>query len=41
MRSRGTTGARRLSWTVRGRGVLSVRVSSCRTGRIAHSIEVP
>jgi len=40
LRSRGNTGARTLSWTVRGRGRAALRVGSCRTGWITRSIEV-
>jgi hypothetical protein len=41
MRSRGNTGARRLSWTVRGRGVVDITVASCRIGQVRHRVEVP
>ncbi len=41
MRSRGSTGSQRLSYAVRGSGVVSVRVSSCRVGAITTRIEVP
>ncbi|OGA17262.1 MAG: peptidase M14 [Betaproteobacteria bacterium RIFCSPLOWO2_02_FULL_66_14] len=40
MRSRGNTGARTLSWTLRGKGSAVVRVGSCRTGWITREIEV-
>ena len=40
LRSRGPTGARTLSWTVRGRGVASVRIGSCRTGSTSERIPV-
>lgn len=40
MRSRGTTGARRATWLVRGRGTVTVRVGSCRTGWQERLIEL-
>ena len=40
MRSRGSTGSKTLSWTLRGRGVASVRIGSCRTGWITERVEV-
>jgi len=40
MRSRGNTGARTLSWTLRGRGRVRVRVGSCRTGWIEREVEI-
>ena len=40
MISRGTTGARTLTYTVRGKGRLTLRIGSCRTGWIEHSIEL-
>ncbi len=39
--SRGNTGARRLSFVVRGQGRVTVRVGSCRTGWIAEAISIP
>lgn len=39
-RTRGTTGARTLSWVVRGRGVLSLKVGSCRVGWTTCDIEI-
>jgi len=38
--TRGTTGARSVSWAVRGRGVLNVRVGSCRVGWTTRRIEI-
>lgn len=38
--TRGTTGARTLSWVVRGRGVLSLRVGSCRVGWTTREISI-
>jgi hypothetical protein len=40
MRSRGTSGARTVTWTVRGRGRLRLRVGSCRVGWISQVVEV-
>ena len=40
MRSRGNTGAKTLSWTLRGKGVATVRIGSCRTGWITKRVEV-
>ena len=40
MRSRGNTGAKTLSWTLRGKGLATVRVGSCRTGWITKRVEV-
>jgi hypothetical protein len=40
MRSRGNTGAKTLSWTLRGKGLATVRIGSCRTGWITQRIEV-
>ena len=40
MRSRGNTGSKSLSWTLRGKGVATVRIGSCRTGWIAKRLEV-
>ena len=40
MRSRGNTGSRTLSWTLRGRGRVVVRVGSCRTGWIRREVEI-
>jgi len=39
--TRGTTGARTVSWVVRGRGALNVRVGSCRVGWTTRRIGVP
>ncbi|MEO8347001.1 MAG: M14 family metallopeptidase [Betaproteobacteria bacterium] len=36
----GTTGARTVSWAVRGRGALNVRVGSCRVGWVTCRIEI-
>ena len=41
MRSRGNTGAKTLSWTIKGSGLVSVRIGSCRTGWITERVEVP
>jgi len=38
--TRGTTGARTVSWVVRGRGALNVRVGSCRVGWTTRRIEI-
>ena len=40
MRSRGNTGSRTLSWTLRGKGTATVRIGSCRTGWITQRVEV-
>lgn len=40
LRSRGTTGARTLSYVVRGRGVVRLRVGSCRVGWVEKAVEV-
>ncbi len=40
MQTRGTTGARTVSWVVRGRGALSVRVGSCRVGWTNRRVEI-
>jgi hypothetical protein len=42
-RSRGSVSRREVSWTVRGPGRITVRVESCRTGSIEHtvSLELP
>ena len=40
MRSRGNTGAKTLSWTLRGQGVATARIGSCRTGWITKRVEV-
>ena len=40
MRSRGNTGAKTLSWTLRGKGLATVRIGSCRTGWITKRVEV-
>jgi len=40
MRSRGNTGARTLSWTLRGRGHATVRIGSCRTGWVRARIRI-
>jgi hypothetical protein len=40
LRSRGSTGARTLSWVVRGAGAVTVRVGSCRTGWVSERIEI-
>ncbi|MCS6799424.1 MAG: M14 family metallopeptidase [Myxococcota bacterium] len=39
-RSRGTTGRRTLAYTVEGRGLLHVRVGSCRTGHVEARVEL-
>jgi hypothetical protein len=39
-RSRGSVSAKTLGWTVRGSGILHVRVGSCRTGYVESRIEV-
>jgi hypothetical protein len=39
-RTRGTTGARTLSWVVRGRGVLSLKIGSCRVGWTTREMEI-
>ncbi|TSA16723.1 MAG: peptidase M14 [Betaproteobacteria bacterium] len=38
--TRGTTGARTLSWVVRGSGVVSLRVGSCRVGWTTRDISI-
>ncbi len=38
--TRGTTGARTVSWVVRGRGVLVLRVGSCRVGWTTRRVEI-
>ena len=38
--TRGNTGARTLSWVVRGRGVVNVRVGSCRVGWTSCRVEI-
>lgn len=40
MQTSGTTGARTLSWTVRGHGALDLRVGSCRVGWVARRIDI-
>ena len=40
MQTRGTTGARTVSWVVHGRGALNIRVGSCRVGWITRRIEI-
>lgn len=40
LQSRGSTGAKTLSWTLRGKGVVRVRMGACRTGWIERQIEV-
>ncbi len=40
MQTSGTTGARTLSWVVRGRGAVDVRVGSCRVGWISRRIDI-
>jgi hypothetical protein len=40
MQSRGTTGARTVSWVVRGPGAMTVRAGSCRVGWITRRIEI-
>lgn len=40
LRTRGSTGRRTVRWTVRGEGVLDVRVGSCRVGWTDHRVEV-
>jgi hypothetical protein len=39
-RSRGSVSAKTLGWTVRGSGILHVRVGSCRTGYVESRVEV-
>jgi len=39
-RTRGNTGSHTLSWVVRGRGVVSLRVGSCRVGWTTRNIEI-
>ena len=39
-RTRGTTGARTLSWVVRGTGMVSLRIGSCRVGWTTREIEI-
>lgn len=39
-RSRGNTGRSALSWVVRGKGVLTLRIGSCRAGWITHCVEI-
>ena len=39
-RTRGTTGARTMSWVVRGRGVVSLKVGSCRVGWTTRDIQI-
>ena len=39
-RTRGTTGARTLSWVVRGKGMVSLRIGSCRVGWTTREIEI-
>jgi hypothetical protein len=40
MQTRGTTGARTVSWVVRGRGVVSLKVGSCRVGWTLRDIQI-
>ena len=40
MQTRGTTGARTVSWVVRGRGTLNVKVGSCRVGWTTRRVEI-
>jgi hypothetical protein len=40
MQSRGTTGARTVSWVVRGHGAMTVRAGSCRVGWVTRRIEI-
>lgn len=40
MRSRGSSGSRALSWTLKGTGVATVRVGSCRVGWIEERIRI-
>ena len=39
-RSRGSTGTRKLRWTLKGSGKLSLRVGSCRVGWIDRTVHV-
>jgi hypothetical protein len=39
-RTRGTTGSRTVSWVVRGRGVLNLRIGSCRVGWTTRDVEI-
>ena len=39
-RTRGTTGSRTLSWVVRGHGVLSLRIGSCRVGWTTRDVDI-
>ena len=39
-RTRGNTGSHTVSWVVRGRGVVSLRIGSCRVGWTTRDIEV-
>jgi hypothetical protein len=38
--SRGTTGAKTVSWGVRGKGTLELRVGSCRVGWITRRVTI-
>jgi hypothetical protein len=38
--TRGTTGARTVSWVVRGRGTMTVRAGSCRVGWVTRRIDI-
>ncbi len=40
-RSRGSTGVRRFSWVVRGRGTVRVRAGACRVGWVSRTVGVP
>jgi hypothetical protein len=40
MQTRGTTGARTVSWVVRGRGVVRLKVGSCRVGWTLRDIQI-
>jgi hypothetical protein len=40
MRTRGTSGSRTVSWVVRGRGVVSLRIGSCRVGWTTRDVEI-
>ena len=39
-RTRGTTGSRTVSWVVRGRGAVSLRIGSCRVGWTTRDVKV-
>ncbi|MGZ3474609.1 MAG: M14 family metallopeptidase [Polyangiales bacterium] len=40
LRSRGSTGSKTLRWVVRGKGIMHVRVTSCRTGTVERIVEI-